>query len=42
MSNQGQEVKWSIFDFEAKICIQQLQFGQLSDAHSLKRNIWYH
>ena len=40
MSNQGQKVKKSIFDFEAKIVILHFFFGQTSNAHSLGRNNW--
>ena len=40
MSNQGQKVKKSIFDFEAKIGTLQFYFGQTSNAYSLERNNW--
>ena len=40
MSNQGQKVKMSIFNFEGKIGILQFYFGQTSNAHSLERNNW--
>ena len=40
MTNQGQKVKKSIFDFEAKIGVLQFYFGHTSNAHSLERNNW--
>ena len=40
MSNQGQKVKKSIFDFEAKSGILQFYFGRMSNAHLLERNNW--
>ena len=40
MSNHGQKVRKSIFDFEAKIGILQFYFGQMRNAHSLERNNW--
>ena len=40
MSNQGQKVKKSIFDFEANIGTLQFYFGQTSNAYSLERNNW--
>ena len=37
MSNQGQKVKKSIFDFQAKIGTLQFYFSQMSNAHLLER-----
>ena len=39
MSNQGHQGKLSALDFETKIYILQLHFGQISIAHLLEKNI---
>ena len=39
MSNHGHQAKLSNLDFETKIYILQLHFGQMSIAHLLEKNI---